>query len=210
MPFPRYWVCCSFFEKGWPLGIPNIQGGNEAFLVGLTEVLHNHFQFHTCLKLRAPRQITGDDLLLMEVTHLDRYIAEDLSDPWSSIENNCFESVSLSLQCNPSLAIYLGWFAVHFVCIEVLLQVGCPYDTQTGVSAEERYIRDNNNRLRSGVTMNYRSMSDPIPYPILASTKLSAIRWMVCRRYAYSFETTFSSRSFREWFWNCLWQAMHR
>jgi hypothetical protein len=61
---------------------------------------------------------------------------------------------------------------VHFVCIEVLLQVGCPYDTQTGVSAEERYIRDNNNRLRSGVTMNYRSMSDPIPYPILASTKL--------------------------------------
>ena len=76
--------------------MPGIQSGNKAFLAGHTEVFCKHFQFPACLELRVSRQITGDDLLLMEVAHLDGDIAKDLSDPWSSIKNNCPESISLS------------------------------------------------------------------------------------------------------------------
>jgi len=88
--------------------MPGIQSGNKAFLAGYTEVFCKHFQFPACLEHRVSRQITGDDLLLMEVAHLDGDIAKDLFDPRSSIENNCFESIPLSFQCNPSLSIYLS------------------------------------------------------------------------------------------------------
>jgi hypothetical protein len=61
---------------------------------------------------------------------------------------------------------------VYFLYIEVLLQMGRSDYTEGGTSAKEGYVRDNNDGLRGGVTMNYRSMSDAISDPILASAML--------------------------------------
>jgi len=61
---------------------------------------------------------------------------------------------------------------VYFPYIEVLLQMGCSYDTDTRTSAEEGYICDHNNRLRDEMTILYRGIAYAFPYPVFASVVL--------------------------------------
>ncbi len=97
MPFSRYGVCCSFFEKGWPCCVPGIKSRGKSNFIRLAENCNEPFQFNACLKFRTVGQITCDDLFLMKVTHLDGYVIEYLPYPWPFIENYCLDGVSLSL-----------------------------------------------------------------------------------------------------------------
>ena len=61
--------------------MPGIKGRGKRLSFVSQRCCSEHFQFNACLKLRVVRQITGNDLLLMEVAHLDGYIDKDLSVP---------------------------------------------------------------------------------------------------------------------------------
>ncbi len=59
--------------------MPCIKGGCKINLVRLTQARDESLGLNTGLEPRVIREIAGDDLLLVEVTHLDGYIGEDLS-----------------------------------------------------------------------------------------------------------------------------------
>ena len=83
--------------------------------MGLTEGYGEFFQRNACLSFRVVREVTGNDLLLMEVAHLYGDISKQLSYSLSPIEDYRLNRVSLSLQCTPSPSVYVDGFVLHFL-----------------------------------------------------------------------------------------------
>jgi hypothetical protein len=77
--------------------MPGIKSGNKIPLIRLTECAGENLQLPACFQLRIVGQITGDDLFLMKVTHLNGYVTEDLPYSRSSVKNDRPDGVSLSL-----------------------------------------------------------------------------------------------------------------
>ena len=75
--------------------MPGIKSSNKIPFVRLAKGSDEYFQLLACFELRIVRKITGDDLLLMKVTHLNRYIDKDLSNPWPAVQNDCLDDVPL-------------------------------------------------------------------------------------------------------------------
>lgn len=63
---------------------------------------------------------------------------------------------------------------MHFLYIEVLLQMSCSYDTDARTSAEEGYVCNNNDWLRGGMIILYWGIAYAFPYPVFASVVLLA------------------------------------
>jgi hypothetical protein len=83
----------------------------------------------------------GNDLLLVEVKHLNRDISKKLTNPWPSIKNDCLHGISLLLQRNPSLPIDIDRFTVYLLDVDILLQMWCSYDQDPKAPFEEGDIR---------------------------------------------------------------------
>lgn len=64
--------------------------------------------------------------------------------------------------------VYLCRFAVYFLYIQILIQMGCSYYTKAGTSTKEGYVCDNNDRLWGIVTILYRGITYAFPYPVFA------------------------------------------
>jgi len=76
--------------------------------IRLTESFDELFQFNACFQFWIVGYITGDDLFLMKVAHLNGYVAEDLSYSRLSVKNNRPDNVSLSLQFISPLSIHIN------------------------------------------------------------------------------------------------------
>jgi len=77
--------------------VPSIKGRDKTVLVSLTEVFGKPFQFNARFRFRIICQVTGNDLLLMKMIHLDRDITKDLPDSRSAVQNDCRNGISLFL-----------------------------------------------------------------------------------------------------------------
>lgn len=128
--------------------MPGIKGSGKIMLSGLTQGCGNLFEFNTCFELGVVRKIAGDDLLLVEMAHLDGYIGKELSYPRSAIENDCLYGIPLLFQHNPSLPIDIDRFTLDFLDIDILLQVWCSYDQDPEAPFEEGDICNGNYGLR--------------------------------------------------------------
>ena len=104
----------------------------------------------------------------MEVTHLDRDITEYLPYSRSSIKDNRLNSVPLVLQHSSSLSIHIDGFVLHFLNIQVLFQMRCPYDTDAEAFTEECHIGDDNYGVREMIVLPYRKVVYAISYPVFA------------------------------------------
>jgi len=101
--------------------MPGIKGNGKILLVRFAEYCDELFQCNAGLQLGVVREITGDDLFLMKVTHLDRNIRKELSHPRPAVENDRLQGVSHVLQCRSSLPVCIDGFILDFLDIEVLL-----------------------------------------------------------------------------------------
>lgn len=146
--------------------MPDIKGSGKILLICFAEERGELFQFNTCLEFRIVRQIPCNDLFLMEVTHLNRDIGKELSHPGSAIKNDRLNGISLLLQSNPSLSVYLGRFMVHFLGIEVLLKMGGTEDTDAEAPFEEGDIGDDDDRARDMMMYPCRCVTYTVPYPV--------------------------------------------
>lgn len=61
---------------------------------------------------------------------------------------------------------------MYFPDIEVLLQMGCPYNADSRISSEERYIGDNNYRLGTAIVFLCWCIVYTFPYPVFTSLVL--------------------------------------
>lgn len=138
--------------------MPGVKTGSKGNFIRLTEQCDKLFQFDSGLKLGVIREITGYDLFLVEVTHLDRNIEEELPDAWPAIENDSLNRISHILQRFSSLPIYINGFAFDLMDVEVFLQMRSPYDQDTEAPFEEGDIGNDNDGLRIVVLFLYRSI----------------------------------------------------
>jgi len=97
MPSSRYRVCGPFLEEGQPFCVPGIKCRGKSAFIRLTEGCGDPFQFNACLQFRIVGQITGDDLFLMKVTHLNGYVIEYLPYSRPAVENDRPDGVSFFL-----------------------------------------------------------------------------------------------------------------
>ena len=104
----------------------------------------------------------------MEVTHLYGDISKQLSYSRPPIEDYCLNGVPLALQCTPSLSVYVDGFVLHFLNIQVLLQVRRSHDTDPEASPEERHIGDNDYGLRGVIVFLCRYVAYTVSYPVFA------------------------------------------
>jgi hypothetical protein len=102
----------------------------------------------------------------MEMTHLNRYVTEDLSDPWSAVQDNGPEGKAFVFQGNPCLPIDIGRFCLYFFYVEVFLEVWRSDNTQTRASAEEGNVCYDHNRLWNAGMLFYRYALDTFPNPV--------------------------------------------
>lgn len=168
VPSSRERIGCSLLEEGRPSCMPGIKGSGKILLIRFTEGREEFFQFNTGLEFRIVRQIPRNDLFLVEVTHLDGDVTKELSHARSAIKNDRLNGIPLLLQSNPSLSVYLGRFTVHFLGIEVFLQMRGTENTDTEAPFEEGNIGDDNDRVRDMMMYPYRCVTYTVPYPVLA------------------------------------------
>ena len=136
--------------------------------MGGTEGYGEFFQRNACFSFRVVREVTGNDLFLMEVAHLYGDISKQLSYPRFPIEDYRYNSVPLALQCIPSPSVYVDGFVLYFLNIEVLLQMRRSYDTDPEASPEERHIGDNDYGLRGVIVFLCRCVAYTVSYPVFA------------------------------------------
>lgn len=144
--------CCRigrfFPDEGGPCVMPSIEGGGKIALIRFAESCGELFQFNTCFQLGVVRQVPGNDLFLVEVTHLDGDIGEKLSYPRFAVEDDRLHGVPHALQCPPSLPVCVNGFTPDLLGIEVLLQMRRPYDADTEAPFKEGDIGYDDDRLR--------------------------------------------------------------
>jgi hypothetical protein len=69
-------------------------------------------------------QIARNNLLLVEMAHLDRDITEDLPHSRPAIQDDCLEGIPHVFQGNPPLSIYINGLMGYLVNIQVLFEMG--------------------------------------------------------------------------------------
>ena len=69
-------------------------------------------------------QIARNNLLLVEMAHLDRDISKELSNSQPSIQDDCLEGIPHLFQGNPPLSIYLNGLMGYPLNIQVLFEMG--------------------------------------------------------------------------------------
>jgi len=79
VPSPRNGIGRSFFEKRGPSFVPGVEGSGKVLLIRCAEHCGELFEFNAGNQFGVVCEIPCNDLLLMEMAHLDGDIAEDLS-----------------------------------------------------------------------------------------------------------------------------------
>lgn len=147
--------------------MPHIKGNGKILLIRFTEGCCKFFQRNAGFQFRVVREVAGNDLLLMEVAHLDGDISKELPHPRPSVEDDRLQRIPHTLQGHSSLPVYINGFALNFLNVHVLLQVWSPYDQDTEAPFEEGNIGDYHDGLRGMMIPSCRCVTYTVPYPVL-------------------------------------------
>ena len=122
--------------------------GGESCFVGLRERARENEQSSSSLSLRSGGDIPRDDLHLMELTHLYRYILKYLEESSSSVDDGREEGPALLFENLSAISIVGHEFTCDFVPPKVLRKRPGTEDAGAIVATPEGRIGDHDGRMR--------------------------------------------------------------
>lgn len=117
---------CFFLQETIPFQHPQLNKHSENVTTGGTDRIYNLFQFNPRWKFRAVSQVSCDDLLLMELAHLDRDARKCRKQPLFAIADDTRYNTSVRDYLLYPVPIIIQCFVPHVLPEEVDLPVRIP------------------------------------------------------------------------------------